>query len=173
MAASGFTTGIAQAFAEVSPQTVKTNVVREGFAVPAVTWNLTAHDFFADNLVPVVPVQEPRVVSQTIAAGTPVPPGTRVNLVLAPPAKIPVSVFDHPHTAVVGKNVGDLTTGLLADNDFRKTLLKYNSAADVSPEDKVALTSAFNTAHVTIDEAKTDSGFTAAFNTFRNAAAFR
>lgn len=166
------TGGYYNAAVNVSQESVKPTVVKAGYGLPNVQWNSAAHQFYLDNLTPIVPVQQPRVVSQTIAAGTKVPPGTTVDLVLAHPATIPVSAFANPHTSLAAKTVADLTTGLLADKDLRETLLQYDSPADLPPKKRDDLATKFTTANITINEANTNTSFDAAFRTARAAAAF-
>lgn len=72
-----------QVLIDLSPQPAQARVVREGFAVPAVALDTNRANFFIDNLRPIDVRQEPRVVSQSVPAGTKVLPGTAIDLVLA------------------------------------------------------------------------------------------
>lgn len=158
---------------DLSPEPAKAKVVREGYQVPPVNLDEKKSSFFLDNLKTLPPKQEPRVVSQTIPPGTKVLPGTAVGLVLAPASDIPFDIFDNLHRDLRGKNVNVLTDGILEDPVIRQTLLKYNTAAEVSPADKTALTAAFGRAGINVDDANADTGFGSAFGSARGALAFR
>jgi hypothetical protein len=177
VATTGQTKQIAQAAQTVlinlSPQPAQAKVVREGFQVPAVALDVAKAGFFIDNLAQIDVRQEPRVVSQSVPAGTKVLPGQAVDLVLALTRDIPINIFQTPHRALAGQALSVLTDGLLQDNTVRQTLLSYAAPADVPAADKVALTAKFNQQGINIDEASADTGFAAAFNTARSALAFR
>jgi hypothetical protein len=158
---------------DLSPEPAKAKVVREGYQVPQVALNPQVSSFFLDNLKPIPPRQEPRVVAQTIPAGTKVLPGTAVDLVLATTTTIPFDIFDTVHASLKGQTISVLDP-LLDNATVRQTLLKYNSAADVAPEDKVALVAAFNQSEVLpVNEANSTTSFQAAFASARSALAFR
>ncbi|MBL8481814.1 MAG: PASTA domain-containing protein [Rhodocyclaceae bacterium] len=157
---------------DLSPEPAKAKVVREGYQVPAVALDEKKSGFFLDNLKQVPPRAQPRVVSQSIAAGTKVLPGTAVDLVLAPASTIPFDIFEGVHKSLVDRNLTALDP-VLDDATVRQTLLKYNAAADVPPADKKIISDALAGAGVTINEDAADTGFGAAFNSARNALAFR
>ena len=158
---------------DLNPAPAKAKVVREGYQVPSPALDDKKSSFFLDNLTQIAPKSEPRVVSQTIKPGTKVLPGTAVDLVLAPTSTIPFDIFDNPHRSLKGKTVDALTDTLLEDTNVRQTLLKYNSADEVSAADKAMLTSKFAQANMAVDEASADTGFDAAFNSAHGALAFR
>jgi hypothetical protein len=157
---------------DLTPEPAKAKVVREGYQVPAVALDEKKSSFFLDNLKQITPKQEPRVVSQSVAAGTKILPGTAIDLVLAPSSSIPFDIFDTPHKSLVGKNLPVLDP-VLDNATIRQTLLKYSNPADVAPADKTLLTNAFATVGVSVDDANADTGFGAAFNSARGALAFR
>jgi hypothetical protein len=158
---------------DLSPQPAQAKVVREGFQVPAVALDVAKAGFFIDNLAQIDVRQEPRVVSQSVPAGTKVLPGTAVELVLALTSHIPISIFQTPHRSLKDQALNTLTDGILQDSTVRQTLLSFASHADVPPAAKTALVAQFNANGITIDEANADTGFAAAFNTARSALAFR
>lgn len=158
---------------EVSAAPAKAKVVREGYQVPPVGLNKQAADFFIDNLRPLDPKQTPRVVTQSIPAGTKVTRGTTVDLVLAPPSDIPFDIFDNVHKDLKQRSVSDLVDTMLQNTTVRQTLLKYDKPEDVPTADKALLQAEFNKVQVTIDEAQPDTGFAAAFNSARGALAFK
>jgi len=158
---------------DLSPQPAQAKVVREGFQVPAVALDIAKAGFFIDNLAQIDVRQEPRVVSQSVPAGTKLLPGQAVDLVLALTRDIPIRIFQTPHRALLDQNLSMLTDGLLQDNAVRQTLLTYATPAEVPAADRAALTAQFNQQGIAIDEASADTGFAAAFNTARSALAFR
>ena len=158
---------------DLSPQPAQAKVVREGFAVPAVALNPAKASFFIDNLAQIDLRQEPRVVSQSVPAGTKLLPGQAVDLVLAFTRDIPIGIFDQPHRDLKDRALNVLTDGLLQDTTVRQTMLKYTTPAEVPTADKTALVAQFAQQGITVDEASADTGFAAAFNTVRSALAFR
>jgi len=158
---------------DLSPQPARAKVVREGFQVPAVALNPAKASFFIDNLAQIDLRQEPRVVSQSVPAGTKVLPGQAVDLVLALTRDIPINIFEQPHRDLKDKALNLLTDGLLQDNAVRQTLLKYATPAEVPSNEKTALVTQFAQQGIGIDEGNADTGFAAAFNTMRSALAFR
>lgn len=158
---------------EVDDKPAVAKVVRDGFQVPAVQINQQATEFFLGGLVALQPRQTPRVVSQSIKAGTKVNAGTVVDLILAPPTAIPFTIFDNVHRDLRNRNVAALTDGILQDAATRQTLLKYEKAADVPAAEKTALTAQFRGANIGVDEAAPETSFEAAFNSARGALAFR
>lgn len=175
------TTGLVRQTAQVatpvlinlSPQPALAKVVREGFQVPAVALNPAKANFFIDNLALIDVRQEPRVVSQSVPAGTKVLPGQAVDLVLALTRDIPISIFELPHRDLKDKALNVLTDGLLQDTTVRQTLLKYATPAEVPSNEKTALVAQFAQQGIAVDEGNADTGFAAAFNTARGALAFR
>ncbi len=158
---------------DLSPQPAQAKVVREGFQVPTVAFNPAKAGFFIDNLALIDLKQEPRVVSQSVPAGTKVLPGQAVDLVMALTRDIPIDIFEQPHRDLKNLRLSVLTDGILQDNAVRQTLLKYSTAAEVPTSDKTALAAQFAQQGITIDENNADTGFAAAFNTVRGALAFR
>ena len=158
---------------DLSPQPAQAKVVREGFQVPSVALDVAKAGFFIDNLAQIDVRQEPRVVSQSVPAGTKLLPGAAVDLVLALTRDIPIDIFAQPHRALKGQALSVLTDGILQDNTVRQTLLSYATPAEVPAADKAQLVAQFNQQGIAIDEASADTGFAAAFNTARSALAFR
>lgn len=157
----------------LSPLPALAKVVREGFQVPAVALNPAKANFFIDNLAQIDVRQEPRVVSQSVPAGTKVLPGQAVDLVLALTRDIPINIFELPHRDLKDKALNVLTDGLLQDTAVRQTLLKYATPAEVPGNEKTALVAQFAQQGINVDEGNADTGFAAAFNTARGALAFR
>jgi len=162
-----------QVYINLSPAPAQAKVVREGYQVPAVELDVSKSSFFVDNLQQISRKDEPRVVSQSVPAGTKVMPGTAVDLVLAPTSAVPFDIFQNPHKDLKGKTLNVATEGILEKAEVRQILLKYDTPDDVPAGDKNTLISQFASANVHVDEASADTGFDAAFNSLRGALAFR
>src|SRR5262245_9380667 len=80
-------------FVDLSTKPAETQVVREGFKVPTVD---LVPDALRDYLA-IIPKGQPRVVTQSVAAGTTVTRGTTIDLVLVEPGTIPGKIFDGHH----------------------------------------------------------------------------
>lgn len=163
----------APVFVDVSEKTVKADVVREGYLVPAATVDKSKADFFVGELVEVTKRDEPRVVNQSVAPGTAVPAGTVVNLVLTPRANVPFDIFENVHEALLDNSVDLLLDGPLADARIRENVLKFEKAADVPEDVRGQLVTAFEGANIGIDDDQASTSFEAAFNGARAALAFR
>ena len=159
-------------FIDLSEKTKTAKVVREGFAVPQVPLDRTKAIFAIENMVTVLPRSMPRVVSQSIPAGTKVPPGTVIDFVVVPKTDIPFNIFENVHDSLTTKNL-DHVDDLLENVSVREVLLKHESAADVTPAEKAALVTAFQGKGIAVDEAQPGKTFEKAFNSVRGAVAFR
>ena len=119
-------------FIDLSEKPARAKVVREGFQVPPVAFDAQKATFLIDNLVTVTPKFSPRVVSQSIRAGTKVPEGTVVDLILAPKDSIPFGVFEDLHADLKDKTLNHVDD-LVENAQAREVLLKHEAAADVTP----------------------------------------
>jgi hypothetical protein len=174
LARQPFSTQFAQQITvDLNPAPTPARIVREGYQVPSVALNLTKSAFFLDDLRQIPVRDEPRVVSQSVPAGSKVMPGTTVDLVMAPTAEIPFDIFELPHRNLIGVHLNTIMDGILQNAAVRQTLLKYDNPADVPPAEKAVLLSNFAVAKVQVDDAHADTSFAAAFNSMRGALAFR
>jgi hypothetical protein len=165
------TSGTAQ-FIDVSEKPAQAKVVREGFQVPSVPLDTQKTDFFVNQLVPLLPLQIPRVISQSVAQGTKVVAGTVVDLVLAPRDSIPFDIFTDIHADLKGKPITAMDP-VLNDAASRQILLANTNSTDLNAADKTTLTNAFQAAKIKIDETDPTRTFDLAFQTARGALAFR
>src|SRR5262249_26398590 len=129
-------------------------------------------DFFIDQLPVANPRTTPRVVTQSIAAGTQVAKGTVVNLVLAPKQTIPWTIFENAHADLAGKTV-DFLDDVVDDPNVGQVVLKYDTAGDVPTADRKVLTDAFTRKGLPVNDADPTRSFGAAFDSARAAAAYR
>jgi hypothetical protein len=160
-------------FIDLSEKAAKAKVVREGYQVPAATFDKSKAAFQFDQFVEIAPKSLPRVVSQSVPAGTKVTKGTVVDLVLVPRSSVPFDIFDGVHSDLKGKSVEYLTENMLTDAKARQIVLTYENADDVPPADKTYLQTLFAQQQVTFDETQTDKNFKSGYNSARGALAFR
>ena len=159
-------------FIDLSEKTKKAKVVREGFEVPTVAIEQKQAEFTINNLVTVQPKAMPRVVSQSIAAGTRVTPGTVIDFVVVPKSDIPFNIFTAVHESLTPKTL-DFVDDLVENTTIREVLLKRESAAAVTPDEKKTLVTALQAKGIVVDDNQPGKTFEKAFNSVRSAAAFR
>ena len=159
-------------FVDLSDQPARAKIVRQGYDVPAVKLDAKRVDQFVGDLVLIPPKEVPRVVSQSIAAGTKVTAGTVVDLVLAPRTKIPFSIFDGVHVDLAAKTL-DVLDPLVSDPAAKKALLSYGTADEVPAAEKEHLKTAFAGVGIGIDETNPAKSFAKAFETVRGGMAFQ
>lgn len=132
---------------DVSDRPESARVVRDGRTVPALRVREdVANSIVAPDLLDVRFVQ-PRVLSQSIAAGTRVPRGTTVDLVLVSRAVVPAGTFEGVHADLSERTLEQLALTFLADDAVRRDI-----AAAASFEELPAATRA------RIDEIAADEG---------------
>jgi hypothetical protein len=157
---------------DVSDRPAKVNVVREGFQVPPPAINEQRVAGFLEDLIQLPPQQTPRVVSQSIPAGTKVTAGTVIDLVLAPKQVIPWDIFENVHAGVAGLFL-PAADAALNNTQARQILLKYEDPADVPAAERTVLTNALQGTPLQVDAQDPARNFDRAFSTGRNALTFR
>lgn len=167
--AAAFTTG--PLFIDVSDRPITSNIVRDGAVVPAVNFDPVVVGSFLDP-GRVIKLPE-RVVRQSIPAGSRVPVGTVVDLVLAPTSIIPLNVFDGVHADFQQFEVVGGALELLNNSAVRKITLDYATAAEVPADKKAQLVTELSGLGINVVADDPERGFDRAFGTLRNVAAFR
>lgn len=158
---------------DVSEKPLKPNVVREGKQVPFVQLNKDIVEAVIAPDVIVRPGQAPRVVRQSIPAGTKVARGASVDLVLAPRQRIPGGVFVGGHNGFAQRNVEDIVGSVLEDEAVVSAVLDFEEPADLPPQGRRVVEAALQNADIAIDDEDPTRSFAAAFRTLKGAAAFR
>jgi hypothetical protein len=97
---------------EVSDVPKVTQVTRGGLLVRAPNLDNENVAGLIDRLVPPPRTTVPRVVSQSVPAGTLVQQGTAVDLVLVSPVDVTFEVFGKVHPALLTKNVASVLTAM-------------------------------------------------------------
>jgi hypothetical protein len=160
-------------FIDLTEKAAKAKVVREGYQVPPAAFDKNKAQFEFDQYEILPPKSLPRVISQSVPAGTKVTRGTVVDLVLVPRSSVPFDIFDGVHTDFKGKNVEFMTEGMMADAKTRQIFLNYEDPDDIPAADKTFIQKQFVDNGITFDEAAENKNFKSAYNTARGALAFR
>lgn len=156
---------------DVSAKTVVPTVVRAGEEVKSPQLNTDKVSDLVGRLVPITRVKVPRVVSQSIPAGTRIPKGTPVDLVLVPVSDIDFSLFDTVHDDFKVKAV-DSILPLLSDPDV-EAILKKEKPEDLTDAERATLTTKLAPLGVQVDDAVSGKGLNLAFQSLQSAKAFR
>jgi len=136
-------------FVEIRPQSVAAEVARAGILLPAVAIDAKIVDSILDRLPPV----STKVVSQSVQAGTAVPRGTAVDLVLARPGDLPGRIIPGIHETFKGRSIGDIGLQLIEAQPAVKEIVRRKaSAADLTEAEKVTVTNALVQNGVAISE---------------------
>lgn len=159
-------------FIDLSDKPAQAKVVREGYQVPTPVFDPAKTDFLINNLVTATPTQLPRVISQSVPAGTKVAAGTVVDLILAPRESVPFSIFANVHADLAAQPITFVDT-LLSDPNVRQILLSSDTSDQVSTADKTTLITAFTAAKITVNDTDPTRTFDEAFGAVRGALAFR
>ena len=159
-------------FVELQQTSAKAKVLRKGLQVPAIIVDVAKLDPFLGDLEILKPSDAPRVLNQSIVAGTKVGVGTEVDLVLAEKATIPVRIFDDMHVALEQESIQDVINRLNTNKDLVNLVLKYENIDDVEPNDLTVMTGMMEKIDISINEAEPRQGVSNAFNTLRTALAF-
>ena len=144
-------------------------ITRGGQELPTFQFDPTVLDDFYE-----IPrkQEQPRVVAQSPVAGTRLPRGATVDLVITAAAEIPFDIFDNPHLGFKNKKVGDLDDFL--DNPRVTDLLKkYGSGATPTGDDRTFLVGELQKKGIAVDDADPQRSFDRALRTAREASAFR
>lgn len=164
------TTDVQQVFVEVGDRRRDANVVRNG--VPLGTYELNRdvfEEFFAGR-----PRVDLKVVSQSIAAGTPIPEGTTVDLVLAQPSRLPVGVIAGVHRDLAQDEIGTAFQRVVGDREsvVRRIIARTEERGALAAEDEQTITELFQQADLGMT-GEPGRDVDAAYNTMRVLMTFR
>lgn len=126
-------------YVDVGSRRIESQVERDG--VPIGVLNIDPA-VLADHIL-VRPVLRVRVVSQSVAAGTPVPVGTTVDLVMATPFDLPVGVVTGVHAGLKTLTMADAYAKLVADNPLVNRIVTRAAAGQLGAEDAAAVREIF------------------------------
>jgi hypothetical protein len=155
-------------FVELGESVQKAQIARDGVQVAIVDINPLVLNEVIAGRPPVVT----KVVSQSVAAGTSVPKGTAIDIVLAEPRRLPTRIIRDIHVGLEQRELGQVFDTFLRDDVTVRSVIARNERAEtLSAADQAVLIGAFEQAQVPIT---TQPGHTVneAFNTLQAAFTF-
>jgi hypothetical protein len=162
-------TAASTVFVNLGDSEKQANIARDGVAVPVLPIDIR----IIDEVVPIIPRFAPRVVSQSIPAGTRVASGATVEVVLASPFDLPTRIVPDTHVALSQTSLQQVFTSFVRDRDDVRAVLARNASPDtLSENDQVAIRNAFTANDLSVDEATPGSGIRNAFLSLQAAQTF-
>jgi hypothetical protein len=155
---------------DVSDKPVAAVIMREGVQVKAPGIRKDSVEDLISGLDVIGRKATPRVVSQSLPAGTYVSRGTPVDLVLVRPADVSIGVLENTHEGLRERSVEDLFSML--DNPLIKKAVDKGDASKVSDEEKQAIKDGFDAMGVEIDDQEAGKSFDRAFKSLEGARVF-
>ncbi len=150
-------------FIDVGARRIEPNVVRDGLPI-------AVHEIDTDVLNQVVigePVILYRIVGQSVRAGTAAPLGTAIDVTMAVPGSLPVSVVRGTHSLLKETSVNDAFGRLVAGKPQAQRLVLRASEGPLGAADEQALKDLFNSAQVPIRNDVPGEDVTAAIETLK------
>lgn len=131
-------------FVDVGSRKIDSQVERDG--VPIVPLQINP-DILKDVVLQRPPLLV-KVVSQSVAQGTPVPVGTTVDLVMAPPFKLPVGVVSGVHVGIRDLNIGDAYQQLNVQDPRVSRLVARAASNQLDAADRAEVREIFEAADI-------------------------
>ena len=125
-------------FVDVGSRTIDSQVARDG--VPIGSFHIDPQ-VIGDIILR--PPLEVKVVSQSVAPGTPVPVGTTVNLDMAPPGRLPVGVVSGVHSQLADLHIADAFAQIVAGKPEINTIVAHAVANQLTTADTAAVRQIF------------------------------
>jgi len=135
-------------FVDVGARKIDSQIERDGVPIAALAVNAAA----LQEVVLGRPIMRPKIVSQSIPAGTPVPVGTAVTLGLAPTENINVGLIEGVHEQFAARPVAEAYATLVANNPLVSRVVAHNAAGQLTPEDAQVVTQIFENAQAPITD---------------------
>lgn len=135
-------------FVDVGTTNISSNISRNGVPVgPLAIDPGLLGTFIVDK-----PVLLVKVVSQSVAPGTPVPVGTTVNVVMARPFDLPIKVITGVHEAFKDLSVAQVFDKIVPGHPEVNGIVTRAISDQVTPADTVAVKAIFSGAGVEITD---------------------
>jgi hypothetical protein len=161
-AKSAFRSNQETVFVDVGARKIDAHVVRDGI-------NIGVHEINPDILDEIIvdrPTIRLTIVSQSVAAGTPVPVGTAIDVTMARPGQLPIGVVTGVLTPIAQLTVDEGFDRFVAGNPQVRRIVGRAGSGLVSPEDEQAVREIFAAQDIELtDEPGRDVG--AAIETLR------
>jgi hypothetical protein len=127
-------------FVDVGARRVDANITRDGVAVTALPIDAAEFEgFFAGR-----PQVAQKIVSQSVAPGTPIPIGATVDIVLAEPGTIPIKVVEGVHLDLREQTFATIYSDLIAPHPEIVRILARTATPDaLTPADEQAIRDVF------------------------------
>jgi len=135
-------------YVDVGSRKIESQIERDGVPIGVLAVNKTV----LDREILVRPILKVKVVSQSVAPGTPVPVGTTVDLVMAFPGTLPVGVISGVHEAFKDIQISEAFTTLVAGNPLVNRIVTHAAEGQLSPEDTNAVRTIFADAGAEVDD---------------------
>lgn len=156
---------------DVSEKLTIPTIVRGGEEVKPPPLNLAKVEDFVGRLKPITRVSVPRAVSQSIPAGTRVPKGTPVDLVLVPVSDIDFSLFDQVHDDFKTKSIQTILP-LLSDPEVQPILQK-SRPEDLTADERNKIQLKLAPLGIAVEDSDPKKSFNVAFQSLQSAKAFQ
>lgn len=148
-------------FVEIGEAVKSAQIVREGATVPILDLDL---DIVEETLAGTTRVVN-KVVSQSVSPGTSVPQGTAVDIILAPPRRLPIRIIRDAHVVLADRTMGEVFDSFVKDNPaVRRAVARNQTAETLTETDRAAITTALQSAEVPVSDEpgrSVESAFTA------------
>jgi hypothetical protein len=144
----GTTASSLPVYVDVGSRKIESQIERDGVPIGVLPINKE----ILEEAILVRPILQVKVVSQSVPAGTPVPVGTTVDLVMAAPGRLPVGVVSGVHDAFKEFTIADAHAALVADNPLVNRIVTHATEGQLSAEDANAVKEIFSNANVEVTD---------------------
>ena len=131
-------------FVDVGSRKIDSQVERDGVPIAPLQIN---PDVLKDIVLQRPPLLV-KVVSQSVPPGTPVPVGTTVDLVMAPPFQLPVGVVSGVHVGIRELNIGDAYQRLNVQDPRVSRLVARAASNQLDAADRAEVNEIFEAADI-------------------------
>lgn len=135
-------------YVDVGSRKIESQIERDGVPVGV----LNVNQDVLNEAILIRPILQVRVVSQSVAAGTPVPVGTSVDLVMASPGDLPVGVITGVHDHFRAVKISEAYASLVGDNPLVNRIVTHASEGQLSAEDTNAVREIFAQANAEVTD---------------------
>jgi hypothetical protein len=157
---------------EVGEKAAPSIIVREGVEVRAPTLAKDRVEEIKEKLRRPPVTEQPRVIDQSVPAGTHVPRGTIIDLVFAPPADVELGILGLIHPELAARPITSLAEAIRAPA-VAAIIARTADPTELTQQDRDALTAAAGSLNITIDpDPKSERSVDRLFRTMAGAKTF-